>query len=202
MPDEVDAFVAALQSALTKYRQHEAEDHRRRSARDELLHSAMVRHPELAGGAELTWETFCPWAQTSPYEELSSILGATASERQQLRPACRAHDHGRALETEAIRRACKYKQVDPHRRPSGGRCGRYLGRGPRPALAPCDGRGTSQQPQRQAAVRTAGPLRPREGGRRVTRECAAAVLGLGEASQRTAEQHPGRIVQTALLLHG
>ena len=105
MPDEMKAFIAGLQTAFGQYRQSAAEDHRRRSARedlrelfmacekernaakirrkfpslpvlarDELIYRTRVRHPELAGGAEVTWEALCAWAQTCPDEELFEKL--------------------------------------------------------------------------------------------------------------------------------
>ena len=105
MPDEMNIFVAGVQTALGQYRQSTAEDHKRSSARedlrelfmacadegkaakvrrkiprlpvlarDELIYRARVRHPELAGGAEVTWEALCAWAQTCPDEELFDKL--------------------------------------------------------------------------------------------------------------------------------
>lgn len=43
-------------------------------ARGELVHRARVRHPELAGGRELTWEGLYVWTQTCPDEELIAKL--------------------------------------------------------------------------------------------------------------------------------
>jgi hypothetical protein len=43
-------------------------------ARGELVHRARVRHPELAGGGELTWEGLYVWTQTCPDEELVAKL--------------------------------------------------------------------------------------------------------------------------------
>jgi hypothetical protein len=111
----MDAFVAGIQIALGRYRQSKAEDHRRRSAREdlrdlflacgdenntpkirrkfprlpvlareELLRRAKVRHPDLNGGADLTWEGLCGWSQTCPNEELLDKLpGLIAAGRAQ-----------------------------------------------------------------------------------------------------------------------
>ena len=115
MPVVMDAFVAGIQIALGRYRQSKAEDHRRRSAREdlrdlflacgdenntpkirrkfprlpvlareELLRRAKVRHPDLNGGADLTWEGLCGWSQTCPNEELLDKLpGLIAAGRAQ-----------------------------------------------------------------------------------------------------------------------
>ncbi len=105
MPDEIKVFIAGLQTAFGQYSQSAAEDHKRRSARedlrelfmacadernaakirrrfprlpvlarDELIYRARARHPELAGGAEVTWEALCAWVQACPNEELFDKL--------------------------------------------------------------------------------------------------------------------------------
>jgi hypothetical protein len=115
MPDDMNAFVSGIQIALGRYRQSKEEDHRRRSAREdlrdlfmacgddknapkirrkfprlpvlareELLRRAKARHPDLNGGADLTWEGLCAWAQTCPDEELLDKLpGLIAAGRAQ-----------------------------------------------------------------------------------------------------------------------
>ena len=105
MPDDMEAFVSGIFTAVGRYRQSEAEDHRRRSAREdlrdlfmacrdqknvpkirrrfpklsilvreELVRRAKARHPDMNGGADLTWEGLCAWAQSCPDEELRHKL--------------------------------------------------------------------------------------------------------------------------------
>ena len=123
-PREMDAFVAGTRATLGRYRVCEAEDHRRRSAREdlrdlfmacgdekktpkirrkfpqlpvlareELLRRARARHPDFNGGADLTWEGLCAWAQTCPDEEfLDQLPGLIAGGRAQSYGQTR--DHG------------------------------------------------------------------------------------------------------------
>ena len=134
MPDEMKVFIAGLQTAFGRYRQSAAEDHKRRSAREdlrelfmacgdeksaakirlrfprlpvlargELLHRARVRHPELAGGAELTWEALCAWAQTSPDAELFEKLpGLIAAGRTQSLGQMREDGYSSAAHVEPL----------------------------------------------------------------------------------------------------
>ena len=115
MPSDMEALMAGTEIALGRYRQSLAEDHRRRSAREdlrdlfmacadeknapkirrkfpqlpalareELLRRARARHPDLTGGADLTWEGLCAWAQTCPDAELLDKLpGLIAAGRAQ-----------------------------------------------------------------------------------------------------------------------
>lgn len=43
-------------------------------AKEELLRRAKARHPDMNGGADLTWEGLCAWAQSCPDEELRHKL--------------------------------------------------------------------------------------------------------------------------------
>ena len=124
MPGEMEALVAGVKIALERYRQSKAEDHRRRSAREdlrdlfmacadekktpkirrkfpqlpllareELLRRARARPPDWNGGANLTWEGLCAWAQTCPDEEfLDQLPGLIAGGRAQSYGQTR--DHG------------------------------------------------------------------------------------------------------------
>jgi hypothetical protein len=134
MPGDMQAFLAGIEMALGRYRQSKAEDHRRRSAREdlrdlfmacgdhknapkirrkfpqlpvlareELFRRAKVRHPDLNGGADLTWEGLCAWAQTCPDEELLDKLpGLIAAGRAQSYGQLRDDGYNSAPHAEPI----------------------------------------------------------------------------------------------------
>ena len=134
MPVVMDAFVAGIQIALGRYRQSKAEDHRRRSAREdlrdlfmacgdenntpkirrklrqlpvlareELLRRAKARHHDMNGGADLTWEGLCAWAQSCADEELLDKLpGLIAAGRAQSYGQLRDDGYNSAPHVEPI----------------------------------------------------------------------------------------------------
>ena len=178
-------------------------------ARGELVHRARVRHPELAGGRELTWEGLYVWTQTCPDEELIAKLpGVIAAGRAVSLGQLRENGNTSAPHVEPMIMG-EFLRLKPVGEPANTR--KSIHQGGHPADLAVDALvadltllwlEATGAPPRNSRVRTTSASCSGEGRREVAEECATAVLGLCEASQGAAEQHSGRLRQAARLLHG
>ena len=158
MPGDMEALVAGIEMALGRYQQNMMEDHRRRSAREdlrdlfmacrdennaekirrkfpqlpvlaraELLRRARARHPDLNGGADLTWERLCFWARTCSDDDLMEKLpGLIAGGRAQSYGQLRENGLNSAPHVEPLIMG-EFVRLKPIGEPVGARKSRYKG---------------------------------------------------------------------------